>query len=457
MGMMRVRTNVRGGRRDGAVLIVTIWVVLTLAGLVLVSAGAAKSFTATSRNHAMDVRADVAAEGGIALAKAIVDGAVDDTGLYEAVEIADSYCWFIKMDMESEGGIAYGLEDLGGRVNLNTATREMLLALPEMTEAIADAIIDWRDTDDELSPMGAENEYYMQLDEPYQCKNDRFESVEELLLVKGVTRELLFGEDYNQNGLLDLNEDDGDGMLPRDDKDGVLDYGWAVYLTVDSQHPNVSANGEERVNVNERQNRRLEQLLLNKLESSSRAQLVYNLARTRRPFSNIFDFYQKTTLTREEFALIADLITTSDEGMLLGRININTAPYHVLMTLPGFESSDAYSVIFTRNNARESTGAGEGDTDITWLLDAVTTEKAVNIGGLVTGVSMQYQADLVVLNRSGYGYTRRLVVLDRSDGVTRVLRHQNMSHLGWPLDPVYLSGLRASQSMIDLHDEVKYK
>ena len=45
----------------------------------------------------------------------------------------------------------------------------------------ADAIIDWRDSDDLHRLHGAEDEYYMKLPEPYHAKNGPFDSVDELL------------------------------------------------------------------------------------------------------------------------------------------------------------------------------------------------------------------------------------------------------------------------------------
>jgi general secretion pathway protein K len=39
---------------------------------------------------------------------------------------------------------------------------------------------------------GAEDDYYRSLPEPYECRDGDFESVEELLLVRGVTREIFF-------------------------------------------------------------------------------------------------------------------------------------------------------------------------------------------------------------------------------------------------------------------------
>ncbi len=60
---------------------------------------------------------------------------------------------------------------------------------------IIDSLIDWIDSGDGdgEEEYGAEDSYYQSLDPPYSCKNGPIESIEELLLVKGFSHELLYG------------------------------------------------------------------------------------------------------------------------------------------------------------------------------------------------------------------------------------------------------------------------
>ena len=58
-----------------------------------------------------------------------------------------------------------------------------LMAMPGMTDDVADAILDWIDEDDEPREYGAEWDYYAQLQPPYKPKNGPLDTVEELLLV----------------------------------------------------------------------------------------------------------------------------------------------------------------------------------------------------------------------------------------------------------------------------------
>ena len=59
---------------------------------------------------------------------------------------------------------------------------------------VVDAILDWIDSDDDTRPNGAESDYYQSLSKPYSCKNGPISSVEELLLIRGITPELYFGD-----------------------------------------------------------------------------------------------------------------------------------------------------------------------------------------------------------------------------------------------------------------------
>lgn len=61
-------------------------------------------------------------------------------------------------------------------------------------DQIIDSVFDWVDANDEHRMNGAESEdYYLKLPTPYRTRNGQIESVNELLQIKGVTRELFEG------------------------------------------------------------------------------------------------------------------------------------------------------------------------------------------------------------------------------------------------------------------------
>ncbi len=125
-----------------------------------------------------------------------------------------------------------------------------LLMIPGMTYELADAILDFID-DDEISRInGCESEYYNGLPSSYSSKNSPLESLDELLLVRGVTSEYLYGEDFNRNGLLDPNENDGEVTWPPDNADGALQLGWSAYLSVHGRETNTRWDDSTRININ---------------------------------------------------------------------------------------------------------------------------------------------------------------------------------------------------------------
>ena len=70
-------------------------------------------------------------------------------------------------------------------------------------DTIVSSIIDWVDRDRQTSPGGAEDKYYLGLTPPYRAKNQRLESPDELLMIRGVTPELFYGSE-GMPGMRDL-------------------------------------------------------------------------------------------------------------------------------------------------------------------------------------------------------------------------------------------------------------
>jgi type II secretory pathway component PulK len=146
----------------------------------------------------------------------------------------------------------FGVSDESAKLNLNALLQiaktdpirqQMLMQLPNMTEDIANSILDWIDSSSSIPRTnGAKDEYYPSLAPAYHVKNGPIDSLEELLLVKGVTPQLLFGNDRNRNGVLDPDEDQSAG---------TVDLGWQQYLTLYSREPNVSNSGTARIYLND--------------------------------------------------------------------------------------------------------------------------------------------------------------------------------------------------------------
>ena len=119
--------------------------------------------------------------------------------------------------------------------------------LPGMTDQIADAILDWIDPDDAPRQFGAEADYYRGLNVPYAPRNGVPASLEELLLVRGVTRELLFGADANFNYQLEPQETRASGSS----QSGAR-LTWAMLLSVHGGQRNLDPQGKPKINLNEK-------------------------------------------------------------------------------------------------------------------------------------------------------------------------------------------------------------
>ncbi len=93
--------------------------------------------------------------------------------------------------------------DEAGKISLNGLTDasgillKNLLVLqgvgPEAADEIVDAVLDWKDSDDLHRLHGVESDYYLSLPKPYRPANDSFKTLEELILVKGITPGILYG------------------------------------------------------------------------------------------------------------------------------------------------------------------------------------------------------------------------------------------------------------------------
>ncbi len=154
----------------------------------------------------------------------------------------------------------FGLRDESAKLNLNTLplelsrrkeARKRLTSLPGITIQIADAILDWMDSDDDVSEFGAETSFYTAQAPPRYPRQGRFESLNELLQVRGITAELLYGEDQNGNGLLDPEENDGDRTSPRDNADHLLQRGLSDYITLLSCETTLLPGGRSKINLNQ--------------------------------------------------------------------------------------------------------------------------------------------------------------------------------------------------------------
>jgi DNA uptake protein ComE-like DNA-binding protein len=259
------------------------------------------------------------------------------------------------------GGIIFGVSDEESRLNLNTATADEMAKLQNMTPDVAAAIVNWRGGDN--TTMAAESQYYAGLQPPYQPRLGAYQTVRELLMVRGVTPDLFFGRDIHQNGLLSAGgENDLTGSVDSDD------WGWAGILTVDSTEQNLNAAGEDRVNLQTADENSLT-AVRGITSQIARAIVAY---RGQHQFQSIADLLDVTPpqnqggpgsngtdasdqsgnhmVNENLFMDIADDVTVVTDQSLAGAININTAGLDLLVCLPGITRELAQAIISQRQS-----------------------------------------------------------------------------------------------------------
>ncbi|GAH75371.1 unnamed protein product, partial [marine sediment metagenome] len=149
-------------------------------------------------------------------------------------------------------------------------------------------------------------------------------------------------------GQLDYNERDGDKSPPDDDEDDELDEGWIAHLTCYSYDTNKDASGNNRININQANERQLENSL--NINRSQAKWIVEN--RQKNKYKSIADLVNKSSPKKAErssnrdsdnaepldlqtFYQIADKITVDNSQKIPGKVNINTASEDVLRALLG--------------------------------------------------------------------------------------------------------------------------
>lgn len=422
-------------RQTAAALIITLWVALGLVALALYFGQSMVLELRASENRVGALAADHAIVGatryvGYLLGTNVTTlGTIPDRLTYkqEGVAIGDAHFWIIGRDPQiaTPQEPYFALIDESSKLNLNTATIDMIQALPLMTAEIAAAIIDWRDTNSDVTTSGAEDDTYLRLNPPYHCKNSDFETVDELRLVYGMTLAYLYGEDSNLNGVLDPNENDGNARPPEDNSDGKLDPGFWEYFTVYSRQPNTNADGTVRVNLTAPNFRPQLQTLLQTQLGTSRAQEIIRNVGPR--LGSPLELFIRGNFTSTEFSQIEDSLTITNGASVRGLVNINSASSAVLACIPGIGTDKAASVVAYRQ-------ANAGSlTTVSWIASVLDQASAIQAGPYITGRTYQFSADIAAVGKAGRGFRRQRFVFDTSTGIPSIVFRQDLTHLGWPL------------------------
>ncbi len=176
-------------RQKGIALVLVLWVSVLIAVLLASFSLSARVEALQGRNLLDSTRARYAAEAGLHRAAYELRGSNPDTRW-----IADGRIY----PLEFEGfEVEVEIYDETGKVDINVADGVLLAAMFEFggldevaADALAAAVLDWRDPDDLISVNGAEEGEYKAADRSYTPRNAPFETVSEIQQVLGMSFEL---------------------------------------------------------------------------------------------------------------------------------------------------------------------------------------------------------------------------------------------------------------------------
>lgn len=184
--------------RSGVALLVTLLILVLIVSLVweIFRTGARAAQTGAYGRDS--IRTELVAEAGIAAARIALREDADSNSRDTLDEVWSRPVPPIEL---GEGTIRISVEDEERKINVNRlilpnghapddqklAVFRRLLEILEADPSVADAVVDWLDNDDSPRVGGAESAFYQSLPYPYKAKNDLFDTVEELRLVRGIT------------------------------------------------------------------------------------------------------------------------------------------------------------------------------------------------------------------------------------------------------------------------------
>jgi type II secretory pathway component PulK len=424
-------TSAKTSRKKGVIFITTLGIIVILGGLLISFANDMRVEALASANRAAAAQADAVELGAEQWVLAQVDlNATSTTGtttgasaggtstpdswtlVYntpaEALQVGKGYFWLIRPNENTDQDYDYGIVDESSKLNLNSAfvtttsatndAGSPLLNLPtNMTSDVADAVADWKNTVAQASVDGAESDYYNALQESYDAKNQPFESVEELLLVRGITPQILWGEDLNHDGVVtdaerQAAESGGQSSGAGNDSRGIFRYltvyssgGTALATTGGGGGGGGGARGGGGGGG-----------------GGGAGGAAGGAAAT-------------------------------------GLVNVNTASENVFMAM-GLTQAQADSIISARTSSALSSAS-----DLQQALNGSALSNTLL--AQMTTSSYQYSADIVAVSGDGRAFKRVRIVVDCTTTPSKIVYRRDLTDDGWPLQDDVRTSLRSGKGI----------
>lgn len=176
-------------KQDGIVLVFVLWVVVLLsiiAGTFILESNVEAKITA---NMTDSLKAQMLAEKGVYASV---------LNLIESLNTGAVKHSISKKSEDDKGNkVSYSAVLESGKIDINYANKDLLKGLflylsvsENRVDSIVDSILDWRDQDSLSRLNGAEDRDYETKNYNYGSKDHRFDTIEELKLVMGVTNDI---------------------------------------------------------------------------------------------------------------------------------------------------------------------------------------------------------------------------------------------------------------------------
>jgi general secretion pathway protein K len=337
-------SNINGQLKSdsGVVLIAILWIFVALALIALSFSKESFVEAAAARNSQALEKSYYVARAGIAAAiyQIIQQRSTPPTQQLELQETLNPVDTGNITGSFGGGIYRVNIQDESGKINLNNAPEEQIRKLMEASgidkhdsDIITDSILDWRDSDLLHRMNGAEDDYYETLNPPYKTKNGRFDTLEELLLVKGITPEYFYG--YPEKS-------------PKGDL--IYKFGLSRCLTVYSNYSN-----SPQINVNFAP---LPVLISISGMTPEAAQLIYE-RRLAKPFKNVQEITREIPVTLGATTL--QFLATNQTGLFTLTASAgaeNSKVRRVLRTVISLDAGETrYRTLYWNENVPDYEGA----------------------------------------------------------------------------------------------------
>ncbi|HWR59012.1 MAG TPA: hypothetical protein VN328_09010 [Thermodesulfovibrionales bacterium] len=198
--------------QDGIALLLVLWVLTVLMVIVLSFSLTARTETYSTLSFREGVEKKFLAEAGLQR------GISEIFYRRQNLNVEGGDFWKTDgtpySDRLGEGEYSVRIIDESGKIDINMLNDSSGIILKNLlinagvgddtANTIVDSVLDWKDKNEGMHRLnGAGDDYYASLPNPYKVKHADFDTVEELMLIKGVTPEILFGSGKGK-GIIDF-------------------------------------------------------------------------------------------------------------------------------------------------------------------------------------------------------------------------------------------------------------